>query len=359
MIDSRPAVGGVMPTKKQDRTDGDLQQASLWSQMPPAADVAFREDTVVPSLIVSRDEALSPHRYSGLFGTRSPGQRQALKEAMRISGGAVDVVVLDDQILWDPDRYEAAGELGFEVRFIEFSGEDPIAFLCAQKLHELRHHAGTRAVIVASNFPWVGRGRPRKYAATDDVLSDERQAKTAEQLANLAGVSITTIRQAKEICSFGLAELVIAGRFTFGPAYRKVTAVKAAGLGKEVENGKLDVDAAWRRAIETSPESSDLDRQRNPSKQDLFNQVKALESEVEGLRRQLRDGEGRSQPRSLEPEDHVRQLEQERDRAARRARAAETRVKTVTKERDALTVELETLQGLLAESGGGAPAGTT
>ena len=48
----------------------------------------------------------------------------------------VDVILLNDQVLWDLPRFTIARELDLRMRFQEYVGGDPVAFLRAQGLHE-------------------------------------------------------------------------------------------------------------------------------------------------------------------------------------------------------------------------------
>ena len=328
-----------------------MRQSSLWADDQLVAEASSEDDPARPPVVNPKDESLPPHPFSELLGIRSPERRQALKEAMRMSGEVEAVITLDGQVLYDPDRYHAALELGLTVQVTEFSGDDAIDYLCSRRLHEIAHDKGARATIVTSVYHWVGRGRPGKFTSNVDFPSDDRYAKTAEQLASLASVSVSLITKAKEIFAFGLAEVVISGQLKFGSAYRRVTQVRKAGLDQEVLSGALDFEAAWQRAQEMQTTTSPSDRQRKPTEQDHAARVRELEAEVEGLRLKLGEREPEGQSGVLDSDDNVRQLVRERDEAVRRAEMAEARVGTVIRERDTQSTEIQKLKQLLAASG--------
>ena len=332
-----------------------MRQSWLWPDDQLVAEASSEDDPARPPVVNPKDEPLPAHPFSEALGIRSPEQRQALKEAMGMSGEVEAVITLDGQVLYDPDRYHAALELGLTVQVTEFSGDDAIDYLCSRRLHEIAHDKGARATIVTSVYHWVGRGRPGKFTSNVDFPSDDRYAKTAEQLASLASVSVSLITKAKEIFAFGLAEVVISGQLKFGSAYRRVTQVRKAGLDQEVLSGALDFEAAWQRAQEMQTTTSPSDRQRKPTEQDHAARVRELEAEVEGLRLQLAEREPQGQSGVLDADDNVRQLVRERDEAVRRAEMAEARVGTVIRERDTQSTEIQKLKQLLAASGIPAP----
>ena len=137
----------------------------------------------------------------------------------------------------------------------------------------------------------------------EDFSLADLDAKTAKQLADLAGVSQSYVEKAKEICSFRLAHLVINGELKFGPAYRRLTDLREAGLVQELQSGAVDFDTAWLRAREILSAGRGTKRRRNLTKRNLADQIKELESEIDTLRRQLNISGSDRTSRSLESED--------------------------------------------------------
>ena len=101
-----------------------------------------------------------------LLGSRGLTARDRLRAAMREqlvadkesgADAVVDVILLNAQILWDWDRFTIARELDLRVRSQEFVGGDPVAFLCAQGLHERRLNQTRKTLIVVSMCEWRAR----------------------------------------------------------------------------------------------------------------------------------------------------------------------------------------------------------
>ena len=300
------------------------------------------------------EKPLGVHRYSGLIGRRSTEQLRQLSATMQVSGGTVEVFLYENQILWDPDRYTIAQQLGLAIHFIEYREGDAIAFICSRVLHEIHHDKGTRALIVTNIYPWTERGRPRKSSKNEGFPVEGLQPKTTRELAFLAGVSESYIEKAKEICSFELADLVIEEGRKFGPVYRQLKDVCHAGLGDELRAGEKDLDTAWLKAREMRSAAEDSNQHRNPTKRDLANRIQELESEIKVLRGQLEKNERGNTEFTSGPQGsgtQARELEKQRQQAIERADAAEAKLVSVSEERDALAVEIERLKRMFHDSG--------
>ncbi len=187
------------------------------------------------------------HALGRLLGNRGPAARDRLRAAVRgqlvaeRESGAdtvVDVILLEDQVLWDWDRFTIGRDLDLRVRFQEFVGGDPIAFLCAQGLHERQLSQSRKALIVVSMCEWRARGRPQKSTVAVDFPTDTGRLHAIDDMADLAGVGTTLISQAKVVWSLGLAEDVADGKVGFAEAYRRARVVRDSEWeGSGVERG--------------------------------------------------------------------------------------------------------------------------
>ena len=181
-----------------------------------------------------------------LLGSRGLTARDRLRAAMREqlvadresgADAVVDVILLNDQILWDWDRFTIARELDLRVRSQEFVGGDPVAFLCAQGLHERQLNQTRKTLIVVSMCEWRARGRPQKSTATVDFPTDSGRPYAIDEMADLAGVGTTLISQVKVVWSLGLAEDVPEGNVGFAESYRRARVVQDSEWEREVLNG--------------------------------------------------------------------------------------------------------------------------
>ena len=198
-----------------------------------------KPDVLRPLAAARRDEDhdgdYTRHELGRLLGSRGPAARDRLRAAMREqlvadresgADAVVDVILLNDQVLWDWDRFTIARELDLRVRFQEYVGGDPVAFLCAQGLHERQLNQTGKALIVVSMCEWRSRGRPQKSTATVDFPNDTGRLYAIDEMADLAGVGTTLISQSKVVWSFGLAEDVAEGKVGFAEAYRRARVVR-------------------------------------------------------------------------------------------------------------------------------------
>ncbi len=223
--------------------------------VPPPPAAARRDE--------DHDSDYTQHELGRLLRSRGPASRDRLRAAVRAQlvadreSGAdtvVDVILLNDQVLWDWDRFTIARELDIKVRFQEYVGGDPVAFLCAQGLHERQLNQTGKALSVVSMCEWRGRGRPQKSTATVDFPTDTGRLYAIDEMADLAGVGTTLISQAKVVWSLGLAEDVAEGKVGFAEAYRRARMVRDSEWEGEVLNGRMPFDDAYERALANTPD---------------------------------------------------------------------------------------------------------
>ena len=158
------------------------------SNVPPVLVVAEPGEGDLPDV--------SQHELGRLLGNRSPAARNRLRAAMRMQSAAdieigayttVEVTLLDGHVLWDWDRFAIGRELHLPVRFHEYVGGDPVAFLCAAGLHERQLSQSLKALIVVSMCQWQPRGRPRKSTVVVDFPTKNGPPRTIPGMADLAG----------------------------------------------------------------------------------------------------------------------------------------------------------------------------
>ena len=195
---------------------------------------------------------LRQHPLADTVPPRTPAQRRQLAAAMELLRDAgdgadchVEVLTLGDKVLWDYERYEIARELGLEVRPIPFRGSDPAVRLCIETLHAPEFNGGLRALIAVVSCEWAARGRPVKLTLGVSFSGTPWKIK---EMATLGRVGTTRISEAKEICKFGLENLVLTRELAFGEALKRIQLVRAADLAESVQAGELTFDAAYERA---------------------------------------------------------------------------------------------------------------
>ena len=241
------------------------------------------------------------HAVGRLLGNRGPAARDRLRAAVRgqlvaeRESGAdtvVDVILLENQVLWDWDRFTISRELDLKMRFQDFRGGDPVAFLCAQGLHERQLSQSRKALIVVSMCEWCARGRPNKPTATVDFSADTGRLHTIDEMADLGGVGTTLISQAKVVWSLGLAEDVADGKVGFAEAYRRARVVRDSEWEGAVLNGEMPFDDAYDRALSNAPEVPVVRPRQSRSVKSLIEEVRELERSKAELKEELQSLRG-------------------------------------------------------------------
>ena len=165
---------------------------------------------------------MARHPYNEALGDRTPKGVEHLTETLRASHHVIEVKILEGQVLSDWDKYRIAVQENLPINVLEYDGVDPLAFACADVLHGLGITKREKAMRIVSAFPWAERGRPKKCVSDTGFRADEIKPLTATEMAALAECSQETVRQARRIASYGLAESVIHGDLTFTDALRSI-----------------------------------------------------------------------------------------------------------------------------------------
>ena len=245
------------------------------------------DSNVPPALVVTGHGGEDPsdasqHELGQLLGNRSPAARNRLRAAMHMQSAvdiecgadaAVEVTLLDGQVLWDWDRFAIGRELHLPMRFHDYVGGDAVAFLCAAGLHERQLSQSLKALIVVSMCQWRSRGRPRKSTVAVDFPTTTASPHSIPGMADLAGVGTTLISQAKDVWSFGLAEDVRAGKLGFNEAYRRARVVRDSVWQRAALNGEMSFEDAYERAAATASVAAPDHRQATRSVRSLNQQV--------------------------------------------------------------------------------------
>lgn len=215
--------------------------------------------------ICGHSEAVRRHELSELLGGRGLKDLGRLRDAMRAqqiidnqngSQTVVEVETLEGAVLWDWDRLMVARELGIEIRFIRFDAGDPVPYLCVNALHVRQWSQSQKAVLVVSMCRWAGHGRPKKSTHSVDFSHESTESVTTEVMATMAGVSSTTISQAKAVHAAGFGADVLDGSLGFAEAYRRARRVPAISLKKTDVGESSTPDNAFRRGVQSDPRST-------------------------------------------------------------------------------------------------------
>lgn len=348
-----PGTGPEPEYEDQVPTELATELSDDASGTPPASEFpdSFVSGDLVPVVSFrpgsSREPAqggLERHPLSRCFGDRDPTSLGRLRAAMRLQmistetnglSNPLDVELLEGQVLWDWDEYAIACEIGLPLRYKEFDGGDPVAYVCLRGLHGRQWSQSHKGVIVVSLCQWAPRGRPKRKKSTTcvDFSGDPPRCRTTAEMAALAGVGTTTISMARLVCGFGLAERVLAGDLTFSDAYKKARVVRDFGLEDLVHSGAASFDHAYALALPESAASGDeKNHDQTPSRVAMLSQVRHLERTNAELLEEIR----------------LLRVENEEQRLA--AAAADEALKRERKRADIAEAEIQILRQQLDKS---------
>lgn len=152
------------------------------------------------------------HPAANIFPMLDEPDLAALAEDIRAHGLRNPVVVIGSKVLDGRNRLAACERLGIEATFVQYEGDDPVAFVLSENLH--RRH-----------------------------LNESQRAMVAARIATMKQGARTDIAQICATSQSGAAERLSVGRRTVQHA-REVIEKAAPEVVKAVESGKLAVSAA-------------------------------------------------------------------------------------------------------------------
>lgn len=159
------------------------------------------------------------HELSAAFPDMTAGDFAALCDDIAAHGVRLPVVLLGDKVLDGWHRYRAALEVGANVKFEQYIGADPAAYVLGLNLHRRHLSASQRAAAVVACSEWKPVGKP---TVSGNSAPGAELGASAKELAARADVSPRTIEAAK--------------------------AAQRAGLGEAVRDGKMSAKAAAEQA---------------------------------------------------------------------------------------------------------------
>lgn len=202
------------------------------------------------------------HEYADLFPWMDDKAYAELKADVAKNGVIEPVVFIGDAILDGRNRYMAARDLGVEYPRVEFTGDDPLAFVLAKNLSR-RHLTESQRAMVAAKLAKMPEGRPKKTAQIQAVS----QSDAAERLS----VSRASVQAAKQVQDKGAPELVKAveaGKVSVAAA------AEVAKLPKEKQK-KVVADGTAKQAAKEQKQRAKADRAAKQAEWDRLQQENA------------------------------------------------------------------------------------
>lgn len=135
---------------------------------------------------------MNQHPLSSAFPAMSTDEYHALKDSIARIGVQEPITIYEGMVLDGWHRYTAAKEVGIDCPAIDLSDVDPQDFVIAKNKTRRHITASQIALAVAAVYGW-------KPPHREKVAPGATLLKSNAQLADIAGVSERTIRQAKTV----------------------------------------------------------------------------------------------------------------------------------------------------------------
>jgi hypothetical protein len=201
---------------------------------------------------------IQTHPLAALFPILPAPEMLGLESDIKTNGLAHPIVLHEGKILDGRHRYEACLNTKTKPRFVEFKGDDPLAFVLSANLKRRHLDASQRAMIAAKleNMP---HGRSEKKDANLHLT----RAEAAETLT----ISPRSVATASKVLdeSPRLAAQVDAGKITLNAAAKVISESKKEEA-VELDRTGLPIPreclALWRRTSEVQEFLTQISRMR-------------------------------------------------------------------------------------------------
>jgi ParB-like chromosome segregation protein Spo0J len=203
------------------------------------------------------------HELSKAYPPMTEDNFQDLKDSIEVVGLLDAITIYEDKVIDGWHRYTACLAVGMPHTEIDLPDDvDPVDFVRAKNGKSRRHMTASQlALSEVSINAWAFRGNPKSLPGKD--------FKSAKEMAEKVGVSVSTIERAKEVISKGSDEVINAVKTG------KVSVKKAASVSKLPKEQQA-------KAITAPPEPkpSILDGSE-PSAEELMANDLAMQADLE------------------------------------------------------------------------------
>lgn len=163
---------------------------------------------------------MKSHKIAELFPMMNDEEYGALVESMRKNGydETSPIITYEGKILDGRNRWKASQDAGVAPVFVEYDGDDPLAFVIRHNLTR-RHLNETQRAGVAAKIANMPEGRPNKNSPNSDSLQVSR--KQAAEMLNVGKSTVATYR-AVAAAMPELVPLMDSGEMTANKAWTEV-----------------------------------------------------------------------------------------------------------------------------------------
>jgi len=197
------------------------------------------------------------HPVGQCFPMLPQSELNAMAESIRNEGQLNPCVRQGDMLLDGRNRIEACKIAGVEPKFVEYTGESPVAFIVAVNLERRHLEKGQKialALELEPHFAKEAKKRQREHGGTapgrKTLVANVPQVKSRDKAASAVGVSGKLVTAAKAIKKADPErfEKVKQGKMSIARAKKEI---KAEQDKEALAEAQKNVDAEKRRKIES------------------------------------------------------------------------------------------------------------
>lgn len=162
------------------------------------------------------------HKYADIFPMMTDEELAALVQDMRQNGydESSPIVTIGDEILDGRNRYKAAQIAGVVPVFVEFHGDDPLAYVIRHNLNR-RHLNESQRAVIAARLANMEHGGNRRVQSANWHFENEFSLEQAAEMLNVGRRTVARVK-AVERAAPELVEAIERGEMTAHEAQKKI-----------------------------------------------------------------------------------------------------------------------------------------
>ena len=208
------------------------------------------------------------HPACKIFPALGEAELNELADDISVNGLLNPIVLLDGKLLDGRNRFAACKFAGIDPRFVEFDGDDPIAWVMSQNLIRRHLTASQRAVVALDLLPLLEQEAKQRQRRSNEFRANGQSAQTganrstgksAEIAAWLARSSTRYVEAVKSIRteSPDLVDRIRTGELTIPDARRLIT-IQHQRRTEEKARREQKRERTWKITANQTPIECDL-----------------------------------------------------------------------------------------------------
>ena len=230
------------------------------------------------------------HELANIFPMLGEEELKDLCADIEKNGLAEPITVYEGKILDGRNRATACQRLGIEPKTVEYTGDDPVAFVLSKNLHR-RHLTTSQRAMIADELANMSEGRPELTAQNCAVNQSEaakRLSVSRRTVQEARKVRTKTVPEVAKAVKAGKVPVSVAARFADAPPEEQREAIARVERGeKRTSTNPPPRRKTVAKEPEPEPEQTKLDQYLA---QEAKKETEWWDAMAKGYR-QLTDGE--------------------------------------------------------------------